>query len=386
MDGRKLHLVQRSELDHLIQLLRQDHYTVVGPTVRENAISYQEIQSAGDLPVGWSDRQEAGCYEITRGDHSQIFGYVVGPDSWKRFLFPPKIRVFGAERKGGPDTPFTVDGRRSEPPRYAFIGVRACELAAIAIQDRVVASELIDPYYRKAREQAFIVAVNCTEPGGTCFCTSMGTGPRCQRSFDLCLTELDGELALEVGSEQGAALLQHLSSRDATHPEQRLFELMLEHATDHMGRRLETTGLPELLSASVESPRWEQIAKRCLACANCTMVCPTCFCYNVHDHTDLTATKAERWRLWGSCFTLEFSYLGASNVRTEGFSRYRQWMTHKLSSWHQQFGTSGCVGCGRCITWCPVGIDITAETAGFQRDAAAKAAQETASSGKEAHS
>jgi ferredoxin len=386
MDGRKLHLVQRSELDRLIQLLRQDHYTVVGPTVRENAIGYQEIQSAGDLPVGWSDRHEAGRYEITRGDHSQVFGYVVGADSWKRFLFPPKIRVFCAERKGGPNEPFAVDSRRTEPPRYAFIGARACELAAIGIQDRVVSSELVDPYYRKAREQAFIVAVNCTEPGSTCFCSSMGTGPRCLRSFDLCLTELDGELAIEVGSEQGAALLQRLNFRDATHAEQRLFELMMERSADHMGRRLETDGLPELLSASAESPRWEQIAKRCLACANCTMVCPTCFCYNVHDHTDLTATKAERWRLWGSCFTLEFSYLGSSNVRTEGFSRYRQWMTHKLSSWNQQFGTSGCVGCGRCITWCPVGIDITAEAAGFQRDAAASSAQESASSGKEVHS
>ncbi len=166
-------------------------------------------------------------------------------------------------------------------------------------------------------------------------------------------------------------VFQQLQSRVATSSERRLFELLLERATEHMGRSLETQGLPELLAKNLESPRWKKIAKRCLACANCTMVCPTCFCYSVHDHTDLTGKKAERWRLWGSCFTQEFSYLGAHTVRTEGASRYRQWMTHKLSSWHEQFGTSGCVGCGRCITWCPVGIDITEEAAAFRKDEAA---------------
>ena len=136
-----------------------------------------------------------------------------------------------------------------------------------------------------------------------------------------------------------------------------------------MGRRLETAGLPELLARSLESPRWRMIATRCLACANCTMVCPTCFCYNVGDGSDLSRRRAERWRLWGSCFTLEFSYLGAHAVRTEISSRYRQWMTHKLSWWHEQFGVSGCVGCGRCITWCPVGIDITAEAEALRTEA-----------------
>ena len=97
----------------------------------------------------------------------------------------------------------------------------------------------------------------------------------------------------------------------------------------------------------------------------------------------MTGCKADRWRLWGSCFTLEFSYLGSTTVRTEGFSRYRQWMTHKLSSWHDQFGVSGCVGCGRCITWCPVGIDITAEAAAFRREAAVGVAKEIAGNGRE---
>ena len=384
MNGRKLHMVRRSELDRLIRLLQETNYTVVGPCVREEVIVYGELRSAEDLPFGWSDRQEPGRYGLRRTQPERLFQHVLGQDSWKRYLFPPQLRVFEATRRGGPDEPFEVSVRQEEPPKHAFFGVRSCELAAMAILDRVTASELLDPYYRSARERAFKVAVNCTEPGGTCFCASMGTGPRCTRDFDLCLTELDGELAIEVGSEPGAALFQRLESREASPSERRLFELLLERSAEHMGRRLDTDGLSELLQNSLESPRWEAIAKRCLACANCTMVCPTCFCYNVQDHTDLTGTKAERWRLWGSCFTLEFSYLGATTVRTEGFSRYRQWMTHKLSSWHQQFGTSGCVGCGRCITWCPVGIDITAEAAAFRRDAKHKATANAANARTEA--
>ena len=373
MDDRKLHIIERPELDRLIRLLRAAQFTVIGPTPRDNAIVHGELKSADDLPVGWSDRQEPGRYQARRAGHDQFFNYVLGPDSWKRCFFPPKLRIFEASRNGGSQEPFQVEVRRKDPPKYACLGVRACELAAIAIQDRVMGSELMDPYYRRARDQAFVVAVNCVEPGGTCFCVSMGTGPRCRRDFDLCLTELDGELGVEVGTEAGAAFFRQLKSREATASERRLFTLLLDRACEHMGRKLDAEGLPELLIASVESPRWEQIARRCLVCGNCTMVCPTCFCYNVHDSTDLTGRKAERWRLWGSCFTLEFSYLGATTVRTEGYSRYRQWMTHKLSSWHAQFGCSGCVGCGRCITWCPVGIDITAEAAAFRQDAAAQA-------------
>jgi formate hydrogenlyase subunit 6/NADH:ubiquinone oxidoreductase subunit I len=370
MDEPALHLVPRSGLEQLIAVLRAEQHTVIGPTLREAVIVYDEIASAADLPVGVTDRQSPGNYHVEATADGHAFGYVLGPHSWKRYLFPPKVRLFGATRDGGADSPFTVDVRKKEAPKYAFLGVRACELAAIAIQDRIITGEILDPYYKSAREQAFIVAVNCLEPGGTCFCASMGTGPRCVRGFDLCLTEVNGDLAVEVGSEKGAKVFRQLPSRVATSSERRLFELLLERATEHMGRSLETQGLPELLTKNLESPRWKKIAKRCLACANCTMVCPTCFCYSVHDHTDLTGKKAERWRLWGSCFTLEFSYLGAHTVRTEGASRYRQWMTHKLSSWHQQFGVSGCVGCGRCITWCPVGIDITEEAAAFRKDEA----------------
>ncbi|NJL33712.1 MAG: sulfite reductase subunit A, partial [Chloroflexaceae bacterium] len=121
-----------------------------------------------------------------------------------------------------------------------------------------------------------------------------------------------------------------------------------------------------LLKHNLEHKRWEQVAERCLSCANCTMVCPTCFCSTVEDTTALDGSHAERWRKWDSCFTVDFSFIHGGTVRRETRTRYRQWMTHKLAAWIDQFGTSGCVGCGRCIVWCPVGIDITAEIAAMR--------------------
>jgi ferredoxin len=141
---------------------------------------------------------------------------------------------------------------------------------------------------------------------------------------------------------------------------------VVAQTASQMGRSLDTAGIKELLQGNPNHPRWDEVAERCLTCGNCTMVCPTCFCTTVEDHNDLTGTSAERVRKWDSCFTLDFSYVHGGSVRNSNKSRYRQWMTHKLASWIDQFGTSGCVGCGRCVTWCPVGIDITAEVAAIR--------------------
>ena len=137
-----------------------------------------------------------------------------------------------------------------------------------------------------------------------------------------------------------------------------------------LGRR-DTFELKELLYANAESPIWDAVAERCLSCTNCTAVCPTCFCTSVEDVTDLSGDVAGRERVWDSCFNADFSYIHGGTVRGSTRSRYRQWMTHKLGSWIDQFGMSGCVGCGRCITWCPAAIDITEEAAALRAAAVA---------------
>jgi formate hydrogenlyase subunit 6/NADH:ubiquinone oxidoreductase subunit I len=366
--------LDRGDLDRLIETLRERGYEVIGPVAREGAIVYDTITRAAELPVGWTDTQEAGIYRISRDGGEAMFDYNLGPSSWKRFLHPPRMRLWRAER--GADGLQIVEG--PEPaPRYAFLGVRACELHAIAIQDRVfLGGPFVDPIYRARREAALIIVVQCGRAGHTCFCASMGTGPHAKSGFDLALTEvIEGgrhTFVVEPGSPRGIELLGALPHRPAGETETNAVAAAASRAKEQMGRKLDTRGLPELMSHSHENPRWEDVAKRCLTCANCTQVCPTCFCTSVEDHLGLGGASAERVRRWDSCFTLDFSYVHGGSVRPSARARYRQWLTHKLGSWHQQFGSSGCVGCGRCITWCPAGIDLTEEVPALRKGAARK--------------
>ena len=360
-------------LQALIGALATRGYKVLGPTVRDGAIVYDEIEGVADLPAGWTDGQDAGRYRLERREDDALFGFAHGPQSWKRYLHPPMQTLWTAKRNG--------DGLKIIPPdpptqKFAFIGARSCELHAIAIQDKVFQDgPFVDTAYAARRRGAFIVAVNCAEAGGTCFCVSMKTGPKAETGFDLALTEILSEnshtFLIEAGSEPGAELLAQLPKRPATSDDLTAAKAVVERTASRMGRSLQTEGIKALLQNNPNHPRWEDAAKRCLSCNNCTMVCPTCFCTTVDDHSDLTGASATRVRKWDSCFTLDFSYIHGGAVRQSGSARYRQWMTHKLASWYDQFGTSGCVGCGRCITWCPTGIDITEEAAAMRRAPAA---------------
>lgn len=366
-------VVARSDFGALIEVLRARGYSVIGPTLRDQAIVYEEIQSDKDLPAGWIDEQEAGHYRLRRRDDQALFAYVVGPRSWKEFLHPPRVKLVSAERDAEGAVHFEA-GDTDEAQRRAFLGVRSCELHAIAIQDRVfLGNGVTDSHYEKRRRNIFTVAVNCGTAGGTCFCVSMKTGPKVERRtpYDIALTELlDGpgghRFVLEAGSKAGAEVLADLPSQPATAADLGQAVAVVGATASNMGRKLETDQLPKLLLENLEHPRWDEVAERCLTCANCTMVCPTCFCTTVEDVTDVTGDHAERWRSWDSCFTMDFTWMHGGSARQTGRSRYRQWLTHKLATWHDQFGSSGCVGCGRCITWCPVGIDLTEEAAALR--------------------
>ncbi|WP_287788177.1 4Fe-4S dicluster domain-containing protein [Acidiphilium sp.] len=358
-------LLDRAGLQALVDALVARGFDVIGPTLRDGAIVYDRVARIEEFPVGWTDRQDAGRYRLERRADAALFGYAVGPQSWKRFLHPPEERLWRARRQ---DDGFTIEPE--PPPRtpFAFLGVRACELHAIAIQDRVfLGGAHQDQGYAARRQGAFLVALNCGTAAGTCFCASMGTGPRAGSGFDLALTELIDatrhDFLAVPASAAGAALLAALPARPAGPEAIAAAEAVLARATAGMGRHLDTTGLKARLQANPEHPHWDEVAARCLACANCTLVCPTCFCTSVADHTNLTGTEATRVKRWDSCFTADFSFIHGGSVRASGKSRYRQWLTHKLAHWIDQFGSSGCVGCGRCIAWCPVGIDITAEAA-----------------------
>jgi sulfhydrogenase subunit beta (sulfur reductase) len=356
-------LLSPSRVGLLIRVLIRRGYDVIGPTIRDGAILYDRISSEKDLPTGWTDEQQGGKYQLKRRSDDAIFGYALGPHAWKKFLFPPSTRLWQAQRGNGP---FQILPEDRKPSKLAFLGVRACELHAMKIQDLVfLGGQYVDPLYRSRREDVFVAAVNCSQAGGTCFCDSMETGPKAVSGYDLALTEVlrDSQhfLLAHVATKAGADILAEIPSEPAGQAEIAAADCVVQETAQHMGRSIQTSGLKDLLCRNLENPRWDAVADRCLSCANCTLVCPTCFCSTIEDLTDLSGRQAERIRRWDSCFTTDFSYIHGGSVRATPRAKFRQWMMHKFAYWHDQFGTSGCVGCGRCITWCPVGIDVTEE-------------------------
>lgn len=348
-----------ADFQRLFDALHTKGYRLVGPAVRDGAVVWETIRQVSDLPIGWRDHQEPGRYRLEQTGSSQIFGVVHGPQSLKPFAFAPREPLLQIER--------TRDGFAAHPKlpqaeKVAILGARACDLAGLAIQDRIFLNGAYqDPYYAARRDGLFVIAVNCTRALPTCFCASMDTGPWAKTGFDLALTEVDDQLVVEPGSEAGSELLFALSVSPASPHAIGEATARVDACARSQVRKLDQARLPQALYDAHEHPRWDDVAARCLACTNCTMVCPTCFCHAVEETPDLTGQRTEHARLWDSCFTQEHGHIHGKNIRPTLKDRYRMWLTHKLASWIDQFGMSGCVGCGRCITWCPVGIDLTEE-------------------------
>ena len=351
--------LSRDGLDRLIGLLRADGRAVVGPTVVDGAIVYDEVAGVASLPAGLTDDQAPGRYRLQETGTDRLFDYAVGPTSWKRFTFPPRVPLITSRRIDGR---VTFQAIEPAPPRLAFLGVRACEIAALLVQDGVLLGGPVqDTDYAARRAASIVIAVECVRPASTCFCTSMGTGPEVTADFDLALTELDDGFVVRIGSDAGRFLAHRVEVVPATDAQVAAARGAIAAARTTIGDPVQTDGLPARLMAAAESPRWAEIAERCLACTNCTLVCPTCFCTSVTQASDLAGSEAVSERSWDSCFTVGFARVAGGNFRPRVQDRYRQWLTHKFAGWWEQFGTSGCVGCGRCITWCPVGIDVRAE-------------------------
>ncbi len=348
-------------VDALITGLADAGFETKGPTVRDGAIVPGRVRGVADLPRGVHDDQAPGHYRLRRGDDSRLFDWAVGPESWKGEFFPPRDEVWRARVSS---STVSISEATDDDAPLAVVGARPCEAAALDVLDRVLDGSSRDPRYADRRERAFVAVTECASPSATCFCTSMGTGPQIDSGYDLALTELDDvkghRFLVRVGTSRGAEALAGVTCRPAGGDDLAARAALLDGARARMGRRLEVDGLAAVLARNLEHPRWAEVAERCLACGNCTLVCPTCFCSDVRDATELGGDVV-RQRTWSSCFDVDHSYLHGGAVRPTTASRYRQWMTHKLSTWWDQFDTTGCVGCGRCIAWCPVGIDITEE-------------------------
>ena len=362
--------MELSDLQALFDQLAERNFDIVGPAEEDGAIIYRRIRAAAELPVGLTQTTGPGRYRLRARADAQRFGHIVGPVAWRRFLRPPEQILY---RVDAATLGFEAEPAPNKP--MAFVGVRACDLAALAVLDRVLLEGKVrDERYAARRAQALIIAVGCSEPAQTCFCTSTGTGPSYAPSgegaaggWDLALTELcpgpDGRhvFVVEVGSDRGAALVEALELEEVSQAALEAVEEQRRCAEQAISRELPAQLAADALSEAEHWPGWGDVARRCLSCSSCTMVCPTCFCTTVEDRASVDGATSQRVQVWDSCFGNDFSSMHGQPVRSSIAARYRQWLTHKLSSWHEQFGESGCVGCGRCIAWCPAGIDLTEE-------------------------
>ena len=352
------------DLDRLLEALRADGRTIIGPVVRDEAIILDEITSADDLPAGRGAETAPGRYRLTRREDARRFDHAVGPMSPKRWTFPPRAPIRVGKRTAS-GVRFARFGSSSCPPRAPRrAGLRARRPRHPG--SRPARRPAIDGDYRARRAATFVVAVECATPTSTCFCTSMGTGP-----------EVDGGLrrradrarrglrrADRIGGRRGVDRVAR-PRRPPIAAARKRRPTVVAGARRAMGVPTSTCRTARAgLAGAPDHPRWAAVAERCLGCTNCTLVCPTCFCTSVVQTSDLDGTT--------STDGTDLGFLLRRRVRQGGRrhrsgrtakDRYRQWLTHKFSTWWDQFGSSGCVGCGRCIAWCPVGIDVREELA-----------------------
>jgi sulfhydrogenase subunit beta (sulfur reductase) len=361
-------LLPRARFDSLIDTLTEMGAECLGPTIQDGAIVYAPIDSSSDFPQGIHDQQSPGSYKLTTDNSPRWFAWANGPQALKPLLFAPEEKLWQVER----DATGHLEFKAHAPPKKvtAVIGVRACDLAALALQNKhFLDRSEPDPAYATRYQHLIVIAVNCTHPAATCFCHVTGDGPTASEHYDILLDELDEGFAVIIGSIKGKEIVDQLNLQPITDTQVAAIDTAHNTARQQFTRQLPQTDIPDLLFSQQESGQWHDIGERCLSCGNCTSVCPTCFCHHTIEEPALDGTHSERWRQWNSCFSQRHSYIHGITLRQETRFRYRQWLTHKFASWVSQYGRSGCVGCGRCITWCPVGIDVTEELQRFAEDA-----------------
>ncbi len=357
---KQMHFLNRLALQALLDAVTTRGYQCVGPTVQDHTIQYRKINNVNQLPRGLHDQQAPGHYRLTQSDDPRYFAWANGPQALKPYIFASEEVLWRSQRSE--DGSLLFEQPRSTRPKLAVIGVRACDIAALYIQDKhFLQDQYKDPYYASRRQRLVIIAVNCTHPADTCFCASTGDGPHASYGYDIALTELADGFLIEARSQFGMEILQQLPLEAATAEQISAAQSALTAAARQQQRQLPSRNLNQALFANLDHAQWDEVARRCLSCGNCTSVCPTCFCHSETEHADLSGKHSEHRRQWDSCFTAGHSYIHGITIRANTRQRYRQWLTHKLGSWHDQYGRSGCVGCGRCISWCPVGIDLTEE-------------------------
>ncbi len=349
----------REHFQQLIEVLTSQGYDCIGPTVQDNNLVYREIHNIDQLPRGIEDHQSPGRYSLSQQDHPRYFAWANGAQAIKPFSFKPHETLWKCQRDSQGNLQFEAQIPDSKP--LAIIGVRACDLAALQLQrDHFLHQQYSDPWFRRHTRHLFLVAVHCSHPSSNCFCHATGDGPVATQDCDIAMHELDDGFLITASSAKGETILNRLPLQITTASMQQQAQQQIQSAINKQQKSL-PANIKNNLQQNLDHPHWKKIGERCLSCGNCTAVCPTCFCHQEHEQLTLDENSSSHYREWSSCFTHSHGYLAGYQFRPATWQRYRQWLTHKFAGWHDQYKRSGCVGCGRCISWCPAGIDVTEE-------------------------
>ncbi len=343
-------IVPESDFPAVLEKLRQEYHL------------YAPVRKGPDFAFAPVDRME---------DLTLDYPTTILPP--KKFPFPAKETIFTFE-----DGKFSKIQDIIPEEKQIVLGVHPCDVAGLRFLDRVFLGYRSDPRYLRRRNNFLIFAATCKSVSETCFCLSMGTGPEATTGFDVLITDLGRRFLMEAGTDEGEGILRSLGAQAATEDDIAAKRSLVERLKGEFKRGVDTDGMPELCMASQDHPVWQKYGEICLACGQCGMSCPTCFCFDVREKVAPTLASGERYRQWDVCLLKEFSQVAmGGNFRPERSARLRQFICHNLSYGSYQFSLTKCVGCGRCIKVCPVDIDIT-EIAAELREGAKEGPEESA--------
>jgi sulfhydrogenase subunit beta (sulfur reductase) len=351
----KAFAIPADRIGQIVEALPSD-YRAIGPVKEKWAVNLGTVNSGSDLATGLATEEKPGTYKLVEGVAFDLSG-ARPMTSPKWFTHRPYELLYRTKR--GPDGELKHETPADEPPKQAFFGLHACDVSGMYVLDRTFEQKYTDPLYQRRRQNTIIIGQNCLNPGSTCFCSTFDTGPGLKGGFDIGLTYLDGEYLVETATATGAEIVSRIEAKPAA-PAMITAKINgLRQAKRTMTRAFDLKRGVDTLNANYNHPYWSEPSARCLSCANCINVCPTCYCYRIADKTTIDLSESRRTRVWDACQHLEFAAVHGGNFRPERVDRIRQWVNHKINWTIEQYGCAGCVGCGRCITWCPTMIDIT---------------------------
>ncbi len=321
-----------------------DRFSLIGPVKEDGQAEFREVSSSSELSLD---------YNTTMLSPGKVYLYKPREDLF-RFSVGKSIEILEAE---------------ADQRKRVIVGVHSCDTNAILYLDKTFLGAFRDPLYETRRNNTMIISLNCESVTGNCFCSSMGTGPflRAGNGCDMLLTDLGENYLVEIKTDRAKAVFNVDDIRLAGEDAFRLKEENEKAVLRKFRKTIRLDGLDSVLRSRPDHPVWRKTAEdRCLSCTNCVMVCPTCFCYDVIDEISMDRKSVRRLRQWDACQDAKFAEVHGGNFRARRTARLRQFVTHKLDQTFQ-YGVYGTVGCGRCITWCPTGIDLTEMAKEVQR-------------------